>query len=361
MMITIFSLIGLLAMGLITVWIYSPGSLSQLKDDNGKIIPGGINEKIWIEVNGEKHGMFIRGENPSNPVLLYLHGGPGTPLLPFISYLEKTERLEKYFTVCYWDQRGAGMSYSELTDPTTLTIDQMVEDTHVVTRYIKSRFGQNKIYLIGHSWGSYLGVKTIEKYPEDYRAYFGIGQLSYQLESERIAYTYLLDHSRNIGDTKAVRNLEKHDPYSQGFPQKDYNLQVRTPLINKYGVGMLHQGATLGNIAKALLTFKGYTIYEKIKFVRGANQSIELLFDGLTNDNLFETSPRFEIPFYIFHGKYDYQVSYKLAKGYLNAIEAPRKGFFTFENSAHSPNMEEPEKFITFLREIDNELNISGF
>lgn len=356
MMITALSLMGLLMVSLAILCINSPGSLPQLKDENGKVIPDALNEKVWMDVNGEKHGMFIRGENPENPVILYLHGGPGTPLLPFISYLEKSERLEKYFTVCYWDQRGAGMSYSPQTDATTLTVGQMVEDAHVVTQYIKSRFGQDKIYLIGHSWGSYLGVKTIEKYPEDYCAYFGIGQLSYQLESERLAYAYMLEHAKLTGDMKAVEDLEKHDPYSQGFPQKDYNLQVRTLLMNKYGIGMLHEGVTFGKITRALLAFRGYTLSEKIKFVRGMNQSIEVMFDDLTNDNLFQTSPHFEIPFYVFQGVYDYQVSYALARQYLDAIEAPRKCFYTFGNSAHSPNMEEPEKFISLMREIDKEL-----
>ncbi len=356
MAITIFSLIGLLILGFIILWAYSPGRLPKLKDENGRAIPGSISEKVWIEVNGEKHGMFIRGENPSNPVMLYLHGGPGTPLLPAIAYLEKSERLEKYFTVCYWDQRGSGMSYSSESYPALLTLEQMVEDTHVVTQYIKDRFAQDKIYLIGHSWGSYLGVKTIEKYPQDYSAYFGIGQLSYQLQSERLMYDYMLDRARRTGDTKAVTNLEKHDPYSVGFPQKDYNLQVRTPLMNSYGIGMIRDTPTLGQLAKILLTFKGYTVSEKIKYVRGMNQSIEVLFDHLTNDNLFETSPRFEIPFYVFQGIYDYQVSYALAKKYADAIEAPRKGFFTFDNSAHSPNMEEPEKFISLVKALHAEI-----
>ena len=162
-------------MFIMAAFLNSPGRLTPLKDTQGNIIPGSVSEKVWIDINGIKQGMFIRGEDIQNPVLLYLHGGPGTPLFQFISYLEKEERLERYFTVCYWDQRGAGMTYDKSTDPTTMTVDQLVEDTREVTEYLKSRFGQNKIYLLGHSWGSYLGVKTIEKYPENYLAYIGIG------------------------------------------------------------------------------------------------------------------------------------------------------------------------------------------
>ena len=355
MLIAFSSLIGILIICLLIIRFNSPGKLAPLTDTNGDIIPGSISEKIWVEVNGIKQGMFIRSENPENPVILFLHGGPGTPLLQFISKLEKTERLEKYFTVCYWDQRGAGMTYQKSTDSESMTIEQMVDDAHKVTEYLKSRFGQDKICLIGQSWGTYLGVKVIEKYPEDYKAYIGIGQLAYQLQSEQLAYNYMLQHAKEIGDNKMVENLKKHDPYSVGFPQKDYNYKVRTPLMNKYGIGMLHEGVTIGKILGALIGFKGYTIKEKINFFRGADFSIELLFGTLTNDNLFESAPKFDVPFYVAHGIYDYMVSYTLAKKYIDFIDAPKKRFYTFDNSAHSPNMEEPEKFVRIVREITSE------
>jgi predicted alpha/beta-fold hydrolase len=168
MLLIALSFVCIIFIGVLIIFANSAGKLPLLKDEQGNVIPGSISEKAWIEVSGIKQGMFIRGENPQNPVILYVHGGPGTPMLQFISALEKrvkSERLEKYFTVCYWDQRGAGMTYSKSTDPATMTVEQMVEDTREVTEYLKSRFGQDKIYLLGHSWGSYLGVKTVEKYP----------------------------------------------------------------------------------------------------------------------------------------------------------------------------------------------------
>ena len=194
----LFSIMGIISICLLFFLINSPGKLAPLKDEKGNAIQGSVSEKVWVEINGIEQGMFIRGENPENPVILYLHGGPGTPLLQFISYLEKNERLEKYFTICYWDQRGSGMTYNKSTDPSTMTVEQMVEDTREVTEYLKERFGQKKIYLIGHSWGSYLGVKTIEKYPENYLAYIGIGQVTNQTESERLAYNYMLSHAKEI-------------------------------------------------------------------------------------------------------------------------------------------------------------------
>jgi len=349
--------IGLLCVCLLIVWIYSPGKLSPLRDVKGKIIQGSISEKVWIDVNGSKQGMFIRGENPNNPVVLYLHGGPGTPMLQFISYLEKEkdERLEKYFTVCYWDQRGSGMSYKRSTDPLTLTVDQMVEDTREVTEYLKKRFGQEKIYLIGHSWGSYLGVKTIEIYPDNYLAYIGIGQTSYQTQSERLAYDYMLNHAKETNDRNVIEKLERYNPYSEDFPSVDYLVKGRTGILNKYKIGHLHQGLVFTDVLNSLFAFKGYTLAEKINWFCGADFSMVYLFPIMLKDDLFISSEKFEIPFYVIHGAYDYQVSQVLAEKYLNVLEAPKKEFFIFENSAHSPNLEEPEKFVKIFRRIASE------
>ena len=365
MLIIIFSFMGIILIGLLIVIANSPGKPEPLKDKQGNLIPLSISEKAWIEAGGIKQGMFIRGENPQNPILLYVHGGPSTPMLQFISYLEKTEKrehLEKYFTVCYWDQRGAGMTYSKSTDPSTMTIEQMVEDTREVTEYLKSRFGQEKIYLMGHSWGSYLGVKTIEKYPENYFAYIGIGQVSNSVESERLSYLYMLNHAKEINDKDAAEKLEKFDPYAQGFPflqEKDHQLDyliVRTELLNRYGIGHVRffpKGMTFkGAILKTLFQFKGYTLREKINWFLGADFSMIHLFPVVMEDNLFISSVKFEVPFYITHGDYDYQVSQVLAKEYFDVLDAPKKEFFAFSGSAHSPNLEEPEKFIEIFRKI---------
>lgn len=344
--------VGIILISLLIIFINSPGKLPPLKDKQGNVIQGSISERVWVEINGIKQGMFIRGENPQNPVVLYLHGGPGTPMLQFITYLEKEEHLEKYFTVCYWEQRGSGMTYSKSTDPSTLTVTQMVEDTYAVTEYLKSRFGQSKIYLIGHSWGSYLGVKTIEKYPENYLAYIGIGQVTNQVKSERLAYNFMLDHAKEINDQEAIEKLKEYDPYADDFPQLDYLVKGRTKMLNQYGIGHLHQGLSPTDIPKSLFIFKGYTVSEKVKWFFGADFSMVHLFPAVLADNLFVSSTTFKVPFYIVQGDYDYMVSQALAEEYLDVIDAPVKEYFSFSNSAHSPNMEEPEKFIEVFRKI---------
>jgi pimeloyl-ACP methyl ester carboxylesterase len=237
-----------------------------------------------------------------------------------------------------------------------MTVEQMVEDARQMTEYLLRRFNQEKIYLIGHSWGSYLGVKTIEKYPENYLAYIGIGQVSNQIESEKLAYDYMLRHATEINDAPAVKKLQKFDENASGFANNlDYMMTARSPLMNKYGIGFSHKEApSFIDMAKMILSFKGYTLSEKSNYLKGMNLSAKTLWDSVVKDNLFVSSTIFQVPVYITHGKYDYQVSYTLAREWFNKIEAPQKAFFTFENSAHGTIMEEPEKFVQIIREISS-------
>lgn len=334
------------------IWANSPGKLPQLTDKKGALISNSISEKHFVRIGNTKQGFFIRGENPTNPVLLYLHGGPGSPELPMIMKAEKFERLEKYFTVCYWDQRGAGMSYNRFMDPSTANIDQMVEDTREMTEILIERYDTDKIYLMGHSWGSYLGVKTIEAYPEYYKAYIGTGQVTDQLLSEQLAYDYMLNHAREIGDEKAIRELTRYDKNAPDFPSNDYLLSCRIKYMNKYGIGLIHEDASLNDITKDILFFKGYTLSDKWGYLKGNRLSQSQLFHHVIEDNLFESSNSFKVPVFVIHGLYDYQVSHELARKWVDMISAPQKGFYSFQHSAHSPNLEEPEEFVSIVNSI---------
>jgi pimeloyl-ACP methyl ester carboxylesterase len=350
--ITLMSIAAIVALGAITLVALSPGKLRPLTTGGDLGIAGALAEKSFITIGGREQGFFLRAEDPSNPVILFLHGGPGSPELPFLIPFEKRERLEKYFTVCYWDQRGAGMSYDRSMTAADVTLESFVEDTRQMTEYLRERFGQQKIYLMGHSWGSYLGVKVAEKYPELYAAYIGIGQVTRQAESERLAYDWMLAHAREIGDRKAIRSLEKFDMSAPGAPTLEYLMGPRTALMNKYHIGITHAEISMAKIAGYVLSFSGYTFGEKMDYTRGMTFSADNVFHHVTDDDLFSSSRRFETPVYVIHGKWDYQVSYTLAQRWVEEIEAPQKKFYTFVDSAHSPNIEEPEKFVRIVREI---------
>jgi pimeloyl-ACP methyl ester carboxylesterase len=351
--ITLLSIIGLLLIGIAVIAVNSPGRLEPLKDKDGNVIANSLTERLFLEIGGIQQGLFLRSENTKTPVILFLHGGPGNPELAVVYSYEVQERLEKYFTVCYWDQRGAGMSFSSSIDPATMTLDQMIEDTRQVTEYLKRRFNQEKIYIMGHSWGSLLGIKTVERHPENYLAYIGIGQVTNQLQSEKLAYDYMLRHATEINDRTAVRNLERFNRNASDFPSLDYILAVRGPLMNKYGIGAMRDNFSMAGMIKDLLFFRGYTLSEKMKYSQGTMFSITHLCDDyVLSDNLFESSISFQVPVYIIHGAYDYETSYTLARNYFEIIDAPDKAFFTFEESAHFPNVEESEKFVQIVRNI---------
>ena len=334
----------------VSIITQSPGKLPPLLDKAGKNITNSISEKGRVGINGVSQGFFIRGENLENPIILYLHGG--VPELPFIRPRESQERLEKYFTVCYWEQRYAGMSYDKSINSVSFTLEQMIDDVYKMTKYLQHRFMKNKIYLVAHSWGTYLGVKSIEKYPDEYTAYIAISQITNQLESERQAYDYLLQYASAIGDTKSEKELKRFDCKAEDFPCYDYLTSIRSELLEKYGVGTLREKSSMSKLVSDVFKFKGYTISEKINFGCGSKFHTRYLFPYLFVDYLFTSSISFNLPVYFLHGKYDKTVSYTLAKKYFGVVNAPRKEFISFKNSAHSPNIDEAEEFSLIMQKI---------
>lgn len=138
--------------------------MRPLLDSEGRPLPNSISEKIWVDVNGIEQGMFIESENDANPVLLVIHGGPGMPD-HFLTNRYPTG-LEELFTVVWWEQRGTGLSYRSDIPVETMTVDQFVADTLAMTNYLRARFGKEKIYIMGHSWGSFIGIQAAAQAPQ---------------------------------------------------------------------------------------------------------------------------------------------------------------------------------------------------
>lgn len=303
-------------------------------------------EKIFVEINGMKQGMFLHSENIENPVLLFLHGGAGSPEVAFTQ--EYPTGLEKIFTVCWWEQRGSGMSYNRKIPKEKMTMEQMIADTIAVTHYLKERFHKEKVYVMGHSWGSLLGVLTVQQAPELFYAYIGIGQVAKQDESERLAYTFMLEEFGKQGNEKMLRKLRKY-PIDQGGKISMKYLGTRSGGMMKLGIGIMHHCSSMMECVMMVLRFKGYTWVEKFKYPMGNSFSLKYLWDYVLNLDLLELAPELTVPVYILQGKYDYQVSYVVAKEFAKKLQAPVKGFYTFKNSAHSPCFEEPEKMCDIL------------
>jgi pimeloyl-ACP methyl ester carboxylesterase len=258
--------------------------------------------------------------------------------------------LEDCFTVCWWEQRGAGLSYYAHIPRETMTVEQLIADTLEVTNYLRARFGQAKIYLMGHSWGSFLGIQAAARSPELYDAYIGVAQVSYQLKSEQLAYEYMLEQFKKNGNTKMVRKLEAA-PVTMTVPLPSSYDTLRDDAMHTLGIGTTHdmKSVVTGIFLRSWLS-REYTLSEKVNLWRGKFFSKSILWHQFIATDLTNQVTALELPIYFFHGIYDYTVCYTEAKSYFEKLKAPLKGFYTFEQSAHSPLHEEPERMQTILR-----------
>lgn len=324
------------------ILLISPGRIKQFTDENGREISNSIAEKCFVEINGVKMGMIIKSKDISNPVLLFVHGGPGMPEY-FLTQDYKTG-LEEHFTVVYWDQRGAGLSFSSKLDKATLTVEQYIEDTISVTNYLRQRFGKDKIYLMAHSWGTYFSIQAVQKEPQLYKAYIAVGQITNQDESEKLAYQYMLEYYSKNGDNSTLMKIKENSYLSDGYSK------IRDDIMHRSGIGTTHKmKSVIKGVFLASLKNREYTIGEKINLWIGKmllNNNGELKM----TDDLRETVTTLEVPTYFFSGAFDYTVNWKMSEEYLKQIKAPIKEFYLFENSAHSPIFEEPDKVVKIIK-----------
>lgn len=327
---------------------WSPGIPRPILDENGNSFPNSISQKTYLNINGVEQGMFIRSADTAHPVLLYVHGGPGMPTY-FLEQRSPTG-LEAIFTICWWDQRGAGLSYASDILPETMTVEQLVADTVAVTDYLRDRFGKEKIYLMGHSWGSFIGIQAAADASERYHAYIGVGQVTNQLASERLAYDYMLNEFGVRGNADMARQLEAAS-FEMTVPLPKPYMAIRDRAMHILGVGTTKEmRSVISGIFLSVWQNREYTLSEKINIWRGkwSVHSSHLWNQVLSTDVTVEV-PKLDVPVYFLHGRNDYTVSYTLAKEYLQQLEAPLKGFYTYEDSAHSPIFEEPGRTRTIL------------
>ncbi|MDD4713202.1 MAG: alpha/beta hydrolase [Bacteroidales bacterium] len=327
---------------------HSPGKPKPFTDGNGTPLPGSISEKIHVDINGIRQGMFIKGKDATKPVLLFLHGGPGFPEYA-ISYKYPVV-LENNFVVCWWEQRGAGLSYCSDIPIESMTFDQLISDVLEVTKYLRKRFGQDKIYLMAHSGGTFIGIQAAARAPEFYKAYIAVSQMSYQLESEKLAYKYMIEQFTKLGDKKMLQKFEKYSINDINTPSY---YTMRDAPMHKLGIGTTHQmKSVISGVFWPVMLNKEYTLYEKINIWRGKSFTTKTahLWSDIALTDLTKKVQKLDIPVYFFHGIYDFTISYLLSKDYFGKLQAPIKGFYIFKQSAHSPLFEEPAKIQEILQ-----------
>ncbi len=328
--------------------LYSPGKARPFLDERGKPLEGSISEKLFIDINGVRQGMFIKSKDKTSPVLLYLHGG-----MPDYFLTEKYPTgLEDYFTVVWWEQRGSGLSYSKAIPPETMTPEQMISDTKEVTNYLRKRFGKEKIYLMGHSGGTFIGIQTAKMYPELYNAYLGVAQISNQCRSEKLAYDFMLIQFENKGDSKMVAKLKASPVTLSNCTPHGYAV-IRDIAMHQLGIGTTQDmKSVVSGIFIPSLKCREYTLLEKVNtWVGKSRAGISIVWKNILATDLSEKVTELKIPVYFFEGAHDYTCSSVEAKNYFEKLKAPVKGFYIFEKSAHSPFFEESDKMLKIIRE----------
>lgn len=332
--------------GTLAVLLYiSPGKTSPITDAHGNELPNSIAVIEKPNINGVKQSLIIRGENKNNPVLLFVHGGPGMATFPYIK--QQFKGMEKLFTVCYWDQRGAGKSYAGDIPDSSMTLNQLTEDGAEVSRYLIKKFNKQKIYLLGHSWGSFLGSFIIHKHPELFNAYIGIGQVANTWPSEQRSYEFVLAAAQKSNNQRVVKELEALQvPLADAPSQAWYDyLFVERKKVFLFGGARYGVKKTIGDLAKLIITCREYSLMDKINYEPGLHFSMHHLWKYMMMNDLNTALPEQYIPVYIFQGIHDHQTDYGIAKDYFNQLKAPVKRFYSFHQSAHSPHIEEYAAF----------------
>lgn len=294
-----------------------------------------------VKLNGSSNDIMIRGKDKDNPVILFVHGGPGTSEIPYADKYQ--DLLESNFTVVNYDQRASGKSYHFFDDYSNLSPDLLVEDLLAVTDYITKRLGKEKVILIGHSYGTYIGMQAANKAPEKYEAYVGIGQMSNIKESEIDNLNYTIEQAKKAGNREDVI-------YLQGLTENVKNGEIFTPrdYVIKYGGATRLIDNPDGDHIGMLLSSE-YNALDVIRYNYGLTFSQNILLKELTENPLPEIATKLELPVYFLMGKYDYMTSSSAATNYFDLIEADKKEFISFEESAHYPQFEEEEKFYEWM------------
>lgn len=313
------------------------------------VTPNGVERLEALRIGGIDQWVSVRGADRSNPVLLHVHGGPGYISIPMSWWFSRS--WEEYFTVVQWDQRATGKTYL-LTDPATvaptLTRERMIADTEEMAAWARKTFGKDKIFVSGHSWGSYLGLELARRHPDWLHAYIGVGQMSNMPESERRGWHFAMNAAHRERNVKAIHDLESIAPYSPPgklVPLKDIYTQRRW--VEFYGGTMAYRHGNQADGDLADLS-PDYTDAEIGHIWTGNGFAESYLLSEALGLDLSQTR-MLACPLVVFAGRHDMNVNSQLAYDWFATVTAPEKHFVWFEHSAHLPMTEERGKYLVSL------------
>ena len=337
---------GILAfvlIALLIIRINSSGQEEPFLDENGELLANSIALHENIDINDVPQRITIRGRNVSNPVLLRVHGGPGSASPPVISRVNGFD-LEDLFTVCYWEQRGAGMAYTTDIPDSTINLPQIIDDGLVVVNYLRKKFQKDKIYIEGSSWGTAVSAFMVQEKPDFFHAYIGVGQMANQPLSEQLSYDFVMAKAQNQNDTISIEQLNNigRPPYpNKSDAEMARACNIQRSIVTKYERPRINPDFSG---LSALLLDNSMTFDQKLN-PKQKYPAFQLLWPTCFNVNLMRDIPKWEIPVYIMHGDNDHYTETSLAKAYYDSLEAPMKKWFLFENATHPLQFEYPQKY----------------
>ena len=323
-------------------------STPPILDTIDKPLPNSIAVMEKVKLGGAEEWITIRGKDSRNPVLLFLAGGPGGSQL--VIEQRALPELEDRFVVVNWDQPGAGKSFGAI-DHAKLTPDRYISDAHELVLQLRQRFGKEKIYLSGQSWGSALGIMVVQRYPELFQAFIGTGQEVAFLENEVIKYDLALGLAQEHGDLELVKKLQQ-----QGAPPY-YGNDVMTKMLTYLNVQKKYRNNQQNpaiakpkfDILSEILRSSEYGMYDKINLNRGELETVGVVFPQLWGVDFRKQATQLNVPIYFLVGRHDGTTSPKLTEEYFNLLSAPHKELIWFEHSGHAPWLNEPAKFVDVM------------
>jgi len=346
LLITILSLAGFFSFLFIGFLLYK----KYLKYSTKIETANGISSLEEITLGDLKQWIFIRGADRNNRILLFLHGGPGAPLLGMSSSRKFDSELIKHFTVVHWDQRGAGKSFYGDIPADSMTLDRFVEDCNELIDYLRNRFQTQKVIIVAHSGGTVIGIKTAYKYPEKIHAYVGVAQVVNEYEQQKVSYDFIVEEAKKSVDAGIQNAIKAIGPPPYKSPK---NFLKMAGIVGKYG-GFLHSKSMKDLIILTFdfLTSPEYSLLEGIRTFRnkGFYFTINAMWEEMKNVNLAKEIQSIKVPIYFFEGKYDVTTPTVVVKKFYDNLDAEKgKKLFIFEKSGHMPMMEEKERYEELL------------
>ncbi|RVT51289.1 alpha/beta fold hydrolase [Rubrivivax albus] len=325
---------------MIRFWRLAYSRTPPILDATGSVKAGSVAELIQVPIGGIHQTLLIRGHDCRRPVLLFLHGGPGGSAMPL--YHLFANRLEEHFVVVLWDQRGAGKSYSPDIPAQSMTTAQLVQDCQDVARYLIDRFGCDRVLLVGHSWGTELGVLTLQQAPQLFSGYVGVSQVVSKQRAEAISMNFALEAARRAGDRKAEERLAHMEPPGYGGSVEDLLEQRRQ--VSRFG-GTFFDPADDKRLFRKVFESHEYSLGDLRRLKEGSNWSLRTMWQDRLDLDMTRDVPELTVPVLFLQGRADRVTPGELVQEYLDALHAPRKRMVWFERSGHCPLFEEPDRF----------------